>query len=164
MICDGVMIRVNQIWNHPEYQKCLREIEKYERERKFCRHTPEHFMDVGRLTYIYVLEAGIDISKEEIYAAALLHDIGRHLQYSKGIPHEIASAEIAKEILNDVGFTEKEQEQILEAILSHRKTYKGDDFPGLFYKADKRSRSCFMCKAEKECNWSAEKKNMDILE
>lgn len=163
MNCGGQMARVDRIWNHPGYQECLKEIEKCESGRKFCRHTPEHFLDVARLTYIYVLEAGIAVSKEEIYAAALLHDIGRHMQYLKGIPHEAASADIARDILADTGFTENEQERILEVILNHRKKQSGTDFAALFYRADKMSRSCFLCKAEKECDWPAEKKNRSIL-
>ena len=32
----------------------------------------------------------------------------------------------------------------------------------IIYKADKLSRQCFNCKAEKECYWSSEKKNFKI--
>ena len=51
------MERVNRIWFHPFYQECLRKIRAHEAEREFCRHTPEHFLDVARLTYILALEA-----------------------------------------------------------------------------------------------------------
>ena len=40
-----------------------------------------HLLDVARLAWIFNLEANQEISKERIYAAALLHDIGRHIQY-----------------------------------------------------------------------------------
>ena len=50
------MKRVNAIWNHPLYQKNLKELQKLEKDRIFCRHTPEHFFDVARLTWIYTLE------------------------------------------------------------------------------------------------------------
>ena len=46
------MIRVNQIWNHPIYQEQLQALQTLEADRKFCRHTPEHFLDVARLAYI----------------------------------------------------------------------------------------------------------------
>ena len=47
------MDRVNQIWRHPVYQEHYKKIQELESERIFCRHTPEHFLDVARLMYIY---------------------------------------------------------------------------------------------------------------
>ena len=44
-----------------------------------------------------------------IYATALLHDIGRHIQYRQGIGHEISSAQIAPLILDDCDFTVEEK-------------------------------------------------------
>jgi hypothetical protein len=32
----------------------------------------------------------------------------------------------------------------------------------VFAAADKRSRLCFACKAQKECNWPAEKRNSEL--
>ena len=43
-------------------------------------------------------------SKELIYCAALLHDIGRARQYEDGTPHDEAGAAIAGQILNELGF------------------------------------------------------------
>lgn len=158
------MERVNRIWNHPYYQECLGKIRAWEETREFCRHTPEHFLDVARLTYILALEARTDrtADKERIYAAALLHDIGRHLQYEKGIPHEKASTELAEGILADCGFAADEREGILELIRSHRTRQEGDSLEALFYRADKLSRNCFACPAEGKCDWSKEKKNLEI--
>ena len=65
---------VNQIWRHPVYQEHYKKIQELESERIFCRHTPEHFLDVARLMYIYALEEHLELPKELIYAAALLHD------------------------------------------------------------------------------------------
>lgn len=60
------------------------------------------------------------LEKEEIYATALLHDIGKWQQYKAGVPHEIASAEIAKRILEETGLTKEESDRILFAqFLSH---------------------------------------------
>lgn len=44
------------------------------------------------------------------------------MQYDKGIPHELASAQLAEGILIECGFIKDEIEQILSMILSHRKS------------------------------------------
>ena len=156
------MERVNRIWNHTYYRQCLDKISALEADREFCRHTPEHFLDVARLTWIFAMEEGLDIERGLVYAAALLHDIGRFRQYEDGTPHDVASVEIAERLLPECGYTEQETSVIVDMIASHRKKGSGKDIDGLFYRADKMSRSCFLCPAEKECNWPAEKKNMVI--
>lgn len=104
------------------------------------------------------------ISEELIYAAALLHDIGRWKQYEDGTPHEKASAELAPEILADCGFRAEETEQILTAILNHRneKIKEEQSLSGILYRADKMSRSCFACEAEAACDWKGTKKNLEL--
>ena len=135
-----------------------------ERVNAICRHDCTHFLDVARLAYMENLERGLGVEKELIYAAALLHDIGRHLQYTKNIPHDEAGAQLAKIIMADCGFSPAEREEVAQAILQHR----GDGAPSrdglaaLLYRADKASRACLFCAAEPECNWSREKKNMTI--
>ena len=111
------MERVNQICKHPLWVESVKKIQALEQQRIFCRHSIPHFLDVARLSWIENLEQGLGISKELIYAAAMLHDIGRHLQYTEQIPHDKGSAMLAEEILKDCGFTQEEQEQILSAIL-----------------------------------------------
>ena len=99
-----------------------------------------------------------------IYAAAMLHDIGRHLQYMQGVPHDEGSASIASDILKDSGFDEKEQAEILSAIRMHRNpdAASRDDLAGIIYRADKKSRICAFCSASDKCNWPESKKNMKI--
>ena len=80
------MERIQKIWEHPLYQQCLSRIRALEENRIFCRHTPEHFLDVARLAWIQVLEQGLDVSRPVVYGAALLHDIGRFRQYEEQIP------------------------------------------------------------------------------
>ena len=99
--------RISLIWRHPLYQKHCKKIQELEKDRIFCRHTPEHFLDVARLMYIYSLENKLDLSREIIYATALLHDIGRAQQYLSGISHDIAGTEIAGKILTDLHFTHR---------------------------------------------------------
>ena len=174
------MKRVQEIYRHPYFQQCLEKNQKAEKTRAFCKHNMEHFLDVARLAYIFSLERGYSIKKEEIYVTALFHDIGKWQQYSDGIPHEKASAGIADKILREAGFGEDERTRILTAILSHRKKGREEKDPGhmtdsligdetgeqlaeILYDADKISRACYMCPAEKECNWSEEKKNLNII-
>ena len=156
------MIRVNQIWNHPIYQEQLQALQTLEADRTFCRHTPEHFLDVARLAYIHALESHASVSKELIYCTALLHDIGRAEQYRSGIPHDEAGAQIAEQILRDLSFDPSEIQEIISAIREHRNAARSDTLSSLIYDADKTSRNCFSCPAEKECYWSAEKKNLTI--
>ncbi len=159
------MERVNKILQHKQYQKCYKKIAKYEKKREFCRHNMVHFLDVARIAYIYVLEEGISIKKDVVYATALLHDIGRFKQYEDNIPHERASLKYAPAILKDCDYTEEEIDLILDAIGSHREKDISTEktFRGIFYRADKASRPCFSCKAEKKCNWKEDKKNKQLL-
>ena len=93
---------------------------------------------------------------------ALLHDIGRAEQYRSGIPHDEAGAQIAEQILRELSFDPSEIQEITSAIREHRNAARSDTLSSLIYDADKASRNCFSCPAEKECYWSAEKKNLTI--
>lgn len=158
------MERVNQILEHELFAKCYKKIEKWEKKREFCRHNMEHFMAVARIAYIFNMEENLNIEKELIYAAALLHDIGRFKQYEDKTPHEKASLKYAPKILEDCGFSKEEIETISEVIGEHRNKAIAQEqsFRGIFYRADKASRPCFACKSEAECKWKKEKKNLKI--
>lgn len=158
------MVRVNRILRHPLWQSCLADIRSLEENRKFCRHDIDHFLHVARIAYIENLERSLGYGKEAIYAAALLHDIGRGIQYREGIPHEEASFALAPAILAQCGFGGSEAEEILQAVRSHRDKgiAEDDSLSGLIYRADKLSRNCFCCSREPECNWKQEKKNREI--
>lgn len=155
------MDNINIILNNKEYKQALEKLRQYERNREFCNHTIEHFIDVSRIAYIMVLEENLSVSKEVIYAIGLLHDIGRVKQYEEGIHHDIASVEMSKEILKETSFTKDEVNIILNGIANHRKE-SDNKLEEIIYKADKLSRQCFNCKVEKECYWSSEKKNFKI--
>lgn len=156
------MEKVNRILHHPDYIRYLELNRKMEAERLFCKHTLEHMLDVARIAYILSLEQGLSIAKSCIYATALLHDIGRWMEYEKGVPHHEASAALAKDILQSVGFSSEEMENILDAIMLHRNNLNDHscDLQAILYQADKKSRNCFYCNMSKECNWSDEKKNL----
>ena len=150
------MERLNTVLRHPLYQQYYEELREEERDRIFCCHQMEHLLDVARIAYIRNLENNLGYSKELLYTTAILHDIGKALQYKEKIPHEIAGAQIAEKILDSlpeaVAYTEEEKKEILTAIRGQR----------LLYESDKCSRNCFACPAKKECNWSEEKKNREI--
>lgn len=158
------MEAIEKIRNHSLYRECYALLEEAEKDRIFCRHQITHLLDVARIAYIRNLEEDLGMKKELIYAAALLHDIGKYRQYEDGTPHEIAGIKIAGQILTDTdSFTEEEKQMILKAILEHRRSKEGMSVLGrLLYESDKLSRICCMCPAEPECNWSREKKNMEI--
>lgn len=132
-----------------------------EKDRIYCRHGVDHLLDVARLSYIEVLQKNLSISREMVYGAALLHDLGRAEQYENGTPHDVAGARLAGIILKDCGFSDSETESIVTAISGHRRQETGakTDLPGILYRADKASRQCLFCEAKDSCNWSDEKKN-----
>lgn len=169
MICSAeyqrsFMERIDKILNHDLFVEHMQKNEAAEAERSFCRHNMGHLLDVARIAMILNLEEALNIPKDVLYAAALLHDIGRHIQYEDGTPHEQASAEIAPFILRDCGYDEKETCVIINAIRLHRsaETAKNHDLNGILYRADKASRACFSCKAIKACDWKQDKKNYTI--
>lgn len=159
------MERANRILEHEKYREYLTRNEEAEAQRRFCHHNMGHFLDVARLAMILNETEGYGIDKELIYGAALLHDIGRWMQYEDGTPHEKASVMLSPEILEDCGFNDEEGKCILEAIGNHRNSAIKEErsLSGLLYRADKLSRPCFACKAEMECNWKQGKKNKKLL-
>lgn len=159
------MERINRILENALYQKYLEKNKQAEAQRRFCHHNMGHFLDVARLAMILNAEENYGQSREMIYGAALLHDIGRWVQYEDGTPHEQASVRLAPEILSECGFLKEEAEEILTAIGNHRNAGIREEksLSGLLYRADKLSRPCFACEMEKECNWKGDKKNLKLL-
>ena len=176
------MERIHKIWEHPLYREQFQALQEAEADRIFCRHTLEHFLDVARIACIQNLESDAGLPKVLIYAAALLHDIGRYQQLLLGIPHEKAGAALAEQIMKECGFSREETEIVCLAILRHRDhpspqittasntcfadgtspVDSSDALSRLLYRADKLSRNCFSCPASEECNWHADKKNLRI--
>lgn len=159
------MDRINQILNHTLFQRYMEANADKERERIFCKHNMAHVLDVARIAYILNAEENYHISKDMIYGAALLHDIGRHVQYETGEQHAFVSARLAPEILRDCGFEEDEIAEIVDAIYYHgdKKETEDKGLRPLIAKADRMSRACFDCPAAEECKWSAEQKSREML-
>lgn len=158
------MDRIDKIISHTLFIECLKQNKSAEENRIFCCHDMAHFLDVARIGTIISMEEGLNIGRELIYGAALLHDIGKYQQYKSGAPHEQASAEIALRILSDCGFTQEETAVITEAIRAHRDSASAfeKNLRGVLYRADKLSRPCFSCPASRECSWQESKKNLKI--
>ncbi len=157
------MSRVQKLVQHPTFQNALKKNLEAEADRIFCRHGIDHLLDTARLAYIFSLERGYGLPKDLVYAAALLHDIGRWRQYEDGTPHDLAGSQLAAPILEEAGFSSRERQSILDAILGHRSAAaQGDHLTEVLYDGDKASRCCFLCKVQEECNWSTEKKNLQL--
>ena len=73
----NAMNRVNRIIRHPLWRTYVDEIERLEGERRFCRHGIDHLLHVARLAYLENLENGMQIGKEQIYAAVEVWNIQR---------------------------------------------------------------------------------------
>lgn len=158
------MDRLNRILSNTWFREYYLKIETAEADRRFCRHDMHHFLAVARLAMIFNLQEKLGIDKEMIYAAALLHDIGRFIQYEDGTPHEQASAVLCVDILKQVDFDEKEIMAIVTAIGNHRNSLVigNKDLSDILYRADKMSRDCFACHMYAECNWKDGKKNQNL--
>ena len=90
--------RYEQIQLDSEYQNLLSEIEDLKKERVYYKHDLAHFMDVARIASLIWIEEGssVELNKDIIYAAALLHDIGRVIEYNEGISHDETVALLSK--------------------------------------------------------------------
>jgi putative nucleotidyltransferase with HDIG domain len=145
------MKRINNILNDPEYLTYLNKIQKAEAERVYCHHDLTHFLDVSRIAFILSLEGKLDIDKEIIHAAGVLHDIGRWMEYENGLDHAAASRALGAGILRKCGFSDIEMEEILSAIAGHRNLSGASVLTDILYKADKLSRNCTLCDARATC-------------
>ena len=148
------MARFNQLLDHEDYICYMEKINELEKERCFCKHGFEHGLSVARIAYAYLLEKGtMCLSKEEIYAAALLHDIGRWVEYQTGEDHAVASARLALPLLQTCGFSSDDIQVILEGIREHRRHH--DDNLTLLGEAlaiaDNCSRDCRSCNVQTLC-------------
>ncbi len=152
--------RINRILKNKDFIMYQKENDNCEASREFCRHNLQHSLDVARIAYILNLENSLGFKKDIIYAAALLHDIGRWKQYKEGVPHNLTGAQIAKTILSDCEYEDSETQAIINAIARHcDKVEESDTLDYLIFFADKKSRSCFACHAAQQCKWSNDKKN-----
>ncbi len=162
------MNNIEQIIANPIYRECLEKNNGAEENRMFCNHHFEHLLATARLTYILILEEKAPfITREMAYAAGLLHDIGRWLEYQSGADHAKKSAELAETILSETGFSEAECSLIQKAIAQHR--IKSDcrehrsPLSAALGRADSLSRTCFRCDVWEQCSKFEEQPNRETL-
>ncbi|AET65838.1 putative domain HDIG-containing protein [Desulfosporosinus orientis DSM 765] len=148
------MTRVNKLLDHKDYSLYMERINHLEKERIFCKHGFEHGLGVARIAYSYLLEKGeVSLGKEVIYAAALLHDIGRWVEYQTGEDHAEVSARLALPLLKECGFSPEDTQAIVVGIKEHRRHH--DDDLSLLGEAlaiaDDWARDCRYCSAQNQC-------------
>ena len=113
------MQRIDNILKNETYRFLMGMIRERELARIFCCHGLDHCLDVARIAYMLDMDEGAGIDRELIYAAALLHDVGRADPDNTGMEHHILSVRYAGDILRQCGFEEDETEIICDAIGSH---------------------------------------------
>jgi len=155
-----MMERVNKIKSHPLFLWHMERNSASEADRQFCKHDLAHALDVARIAYMINLEDTLNLPKERIYAAALLHDITKWKQYKDGTPHNESAIEPAVQIMLDCGFSDREIASICNAIFQHRSPPEdAAPFSQLLFRADKLSRACYACTVSADCNWDDARKN-----
>ncbi|MDD3023916.1 MAG: HD domain-containing protein [Syntrophomonadaceae bacterium] len=159
------MKRVELLINDSIYKEYIRRNNEEETEPKFCQHDFRHHLDVARIAYILVLEhndlnyfikdsslSGKLAGKEVIYAAGLLHDIGKWQEYKSGVDHASFGAKLAREILPRAFFNANEVDIISRAVYEHRNISKDMSFLGeRLHRADNLSRTCTQCEYNEQC-------------
>lgn len=157
----GLVQRVGRILADGVYRHCLEQNAAREVDRPFCHHDFQHMLDVARICYILMVEGNRSkefikrhrlnthqAAKEVIYAAGLLHNIGRWQQYDNGEDHASAGARYARPVLERAGFCPHEIEVITRAIASHRHGGPEGGLLGrLLCRADDLARPCATCAA-----------------
>lgn len=146
--------RVNQILKHPLFTEYSHYNAQAEEKRVFCHHGLDHGIAVARIAYIYLLEQqDTSLSKEIVYAAGLLHDLGRWQEYKTGKDHALAGAELVKPIIQDAGFNAEELEIITQGIREHRLNpdVKMSSLGKALAYADDWARDCRNCQSKADC-------------
>ncbi|MFW9843793.1 MAG: HD domain-containing protein [Candidatus Thorarchaeota archaeon] len=81
-----------------------------------------HKLDHTKRVYSLSMQIGegLQVSTRVLQAAALLHDVGRFKESEIGVSHSILSGEMSAPLLQEIGYSETEIEQVVDAIRTHR--------------------------------------------
>ena len=148
------MQRFYRVLADPRFQAYRRRIGSLETQREFCGHDQQHLLDTARIAWILTLEEKLNFSREIVYTAAFLHDIGRWCEYEdEKMDHADAGAALARPLLETAGFGPAEADEIAAAIAEHRRQPRECVTPlgRLLAAADDLSRRCFDCALAAEC-------------
>ncbi len=135
---------VDKLLQETDYLEQLKKLELLEQNRKFCRHGLSHLLDTARIAWIRCQElsakseeagysgvcgeqVNVQLERETVYLAALLHDLGRIREYEAGIPHHEAGAVVAKRLLEEIGYSREKAELIITAVAGHRSNGHGQE-------------------------------------
>lgn len=156
------MKRIEHILTDSRFRSLLAQIELAEHDRIFCCHGLNHLTDVARIAWIDVLENSLPLDKPVVYAAALLHDLGRAAEYAGQGDHNTAAMTQQRALLLTAGFSDADTERILCAIADHRSAVDSELLTRVLKRADRLSRPCHTCPAAADCYWPPEKRNRTI--
>lgn len=159
------MKRVELLLKDAHYIEYINNNNEEESANKYCQHGLQHHIDVARIAYILVLEhndlnyfakegglSGKLAAKECIYAAGLLHDIGKWNEYRTGADHAAFGARLARDILTRVFYNPNEIELVCRAVYEHRNISRDMSFLGeRIHRADNLSRVCSQCEDRASC-------------
>ncbi|MGE5398493.1 MAG: HD domain-containing protein [Chitinophagales bacterium] len=159
------MKRIELILKDPSFIDYINRNTLSDQEHRYCKHDLAHMIDVARITYILILEqqsignyittgslSGKMAARETIYAAGLLHDIGKWKEYMTGEDHAAFGARLAREMLPRLFFNDNEIDVISQAIFEHRNISKDMSFLGeKLHRADNLSRVCSQCTESTNC-------------
>ena len=150
------MERINLLLTSSLYRDYVGMVEEKEKDRVFCKHGFSHSLDVARLCWIFLLENGHAYARDVVYAAALLHDLGRCQEDNTAVTacHAVRGARLAGPLLAAAGYSLPERGLVTDAIAEHRnKEDEAFSSPlGQFLsRADKYSRLCGDCPAAAAC-------------
>jgi uncharacterized protein len=160
------MSRVNRILQHHLYEDYSIKNKLAEEKRIYCRHGSDHGLSVARIAYIYLLEnqespsvknsalkTDSGIAKEIVYAAGILHDIGRWVEYETKEDHAQAGSRLAEPILRESGYNDQEIAVIRQGILEHRldPAAARSELGQALARADDWARDCHNCESKATC-------------
>lgn len=153
----------NALLNDPDYLNYLDQIQQAEKKRIYCHHQLPHLLDVARIAALLNCERDLGFTKDLIYLSALLHDIGRVVEYhTPSENHAQAGLHLAQDLLTNIQVPKEQQALILDSIAFHRSEGNVSSFAELIREADHLSRPCLLCPAQETCYWPDAKKNFTL--